>query len=173
MSHLKLLFLVLLVASWGCAQFPGMSSTSQQEATTPAPSSFLYDFKDVRVPEEMEIIPDKSSITPGDGSSSGVMLFKGRVEPASLYDFFFNTMPRDGWTLLTYQKYQRYLLVFSKDTRLCVITIQKTLVNSVSLEVWVSPRAATSFAPAYNTGSTPPLDSLPPEAPNAERTLTQ
>ncbi len=173
MRYLKLLLCAMLLSSWGCANLTGSSSSSEPSAP-PMQSSFFYDFNDIRVPEEMEIQTNKSSVTPVEGGKSGVMKFKGRVEPISLFDFFSNTMPKDGWTLLTYQKYQRYLLVFSKDTRVCVITIEEDPIYYTWLEVWVSPRVTSSYAPAYSTGAQP-LNSYPASgaSPGSERTLTQ
>jgi hypothetical protein len=172
MRYLKLIVCALLVATWGCANLTG--SSSQNTVAPPAQASFYYDFNDIRIPEEMEIQTKESSITPTEGGKFGVMKFKGRAEPISLFDFFFNTMPKDGWTMVTYQKYQRYSLVFTKDNRVCVITIEESPVWYTWLEVKVSPKVANSYSPAYSTG-TQPVDTYPAPgaAPNAERTLTQ
>lgn len=151
MRYLKIFLLLLLLSAWGCANITGSRSTEPQAAL---PTSFFYDFNDIRVPSEMEIQPGKSSIAPVDGGKSGVMKFKGRVEPVSLFDFFYNTMPKDGWTLLTYQKYQRYLLVFSKDNRVTVITIEEDPIYYTWLEIWVSPRVPEGSSPAYSGGAT-------------------
>ncbi|GAB1410868.1 hypothetical protein MASR1M90_20220 [Desulfovibrionales bacterium] len=140
-------------------------------------AGFYYDFNDIRVPEEMELQTDKSSITPVQGGKVGVMKFKGRVEPSSLFDFFANTMPKDGWNLLTYQKYQRFLLVFSKDNRFVVMTIEEDPIYYTWLEVWVSMRVPGTGSPSYSTGATP-MDSYPSGSGSGgsleyERTLSQ
>lgn len=153
MRYLKIAFLLLLLPVWGCANLTGSSSAEPQPEAMP--TSFFYDFNDIRVPSEMEIQPGKSSITPVEGGKSGVMKFKGRVEPISLFDFFYNTMPKDGWTLLTYQKYQRYLLVFSKDNRITVITIEEDPIYYTWLEIWVSPRVPASSSTGYSDGTQP------------------
>lgn len=158
MRYLKIVLLLLLLPAWGCANLTGSSSPEPQ--TAPMPSSFFYDFNDIRVPSEMEIQPKKSSIAPVEGGKSGVMKFKGRVEPISLFDFFYNNMPKDGWTLLTYQKYQRYLLVFSKDNRIAVITIEEDPIYYTWTEIWVSPRVP-SAAPVYS-GGTQHMDTYSP-----------
>jgi hypothetical protein len=141
MRYLKIFLLLLLLSAWGCANITGTRNTEPQAAV---PTSFYYDFNDIRVPSEMEIQPKKSAIAPVVDGKSGVMKFRGRVEPVSLFDFFYNTMPKDGWTLLTYQKYQRYLLVFSKDNRMTVITIEEGLYYTW-LEIWVSPCVPEGF----------------------------
>lgn len=173
------LLCAMLLLSQGCANMMPGSSSTDPAATSESQMSagFYYDFNDIRVPEEMELQTDKSSITPVEGGKAGVMKFKGRVEPISLFDFFSNTMPKDGWTMLTYQKYQRYLLVFSKDNRIVVMTIEEDPIYYTWLEVWVSMRVPGTASPAYSTGAMP-MDSYPAgpaggAALGSERTLTQ
>jgi hypothetical protein len=174
MRYLKCLVFALLLTSWGCAGMDFMGSSSEEPAPPQEQASFFYDFKDIRVPEEMEIQTDKSSITPSDGGKFGIIKFKGWAEPISLFDFFFNNMPKDGWTLVTYQKYQRYFLVFTKDNRVCMITIEDSPYWYTWLEIKVSPRVAETNSPAYSTGAQP-MDTYPSSgAPmGTERTLTQ
>ena len=182
MRHLlKLALVALILSSWGCANL--MPGSSSDPAPSPEPaiaSSFYYDFSDIRVPAEMELQKDKSSITPTNQGKIGVMKFKGRVEPISLFDFFSNTMPKDGWTMLTYQKYQRFLMVFTKDNRVTVVTIAEDPIYYTNLEVWVSYRVPGGSAPAYSTGAQP-VDTYPSSGSSSgsgssiesERTLSQ
>lgn len=158
---MKLALVALLLSSWGCANLmPGSSSDPAPPDEPAVQSSFYYDFRDIRVPAEMDLQKDKSSVTPTSQGKIGVMKFKGRVEPISLFDFFSNTMPKDGWTVLTYQKYQRYLLVFTKDTRVTVVTIAEDPIYYTNLEIWVSYRAPSDSTPAYSTGAQP-VDTYP------------
>jgi len=176
MRHLKFLVLALLLSSWGCANMDFMGSSSQETTAPQTQASFFYDFPDIRVPEEMEIQTDKSSITPTAGGKYGVMKFRGHAEPISLFDFFFNNMPKDGWTLVTYQKYQRYHLVFTKDNRVCMITIEEGPVWYTYLEIKVSPKISNSYstAPSYSTDPQP-AESYPSSGSGlgSERTLAQ
>ncbi len=176
MRHLKLLIIAVLLTSWGCATLTG-GSTTQDPGPAPTQNSFFYDFKDIRVPEEMELQTKKSNIVPSDTGKFGTMVFKGQAEPISLFDYFFNTMPKDGWTLVTYQKYQRYHLVFSKENRICMITIEESPIIYTWLEIKVSPKAPAASAPAYSTG-TQPVDTYPSYpagglSPEPERTLSE
>jgi hypothetical protein len=174
MRYLKLFLFVLLLSSWGCANLNMSGSGSEEQTPPPTQQSFFYDFPDIRVPEEMELQPDKSTITPTDSGKFGTIRFKGWAEPISLFDFFQNNMPKDGWTLVTFQKYQRYLLVFSKENRVCMITIEGQPYWYTWLEVKVSPKISNTYAPAYSTGAQP-VDSYPSSgAPlGGERTLSQ
>ena len=174
MRYLKCLVFALLLTSWGCAGMDFMGSSSEEPAPTQEQASFFYDFNDIRVPEEMELQTDKSSITPAEGGKYGVMRFKGWAEAISLFDYFFNTMPKDGWSLVTYQKYQRYFMVFSKENRVCMITIEDSPFWYTWLEIKVSPKVSGGAMPAYSTGSQP-MDAYPSSGTSlgGERTLTQ
>jgi hypothetical protein len=173
MRHLKLLLLALLLTTWGCATLTG----SEDPEMTQSQTSFFYDFSDIRIPEEMELQPGKSIITPSENGKFGTMMFRGRAEPISLFDFFFNTMPKDGWTLVTYQKYQRYHLVFTKENRVCMISIEESPFWYTWLEVKVTPKAPGTSAPTYPIGSQPEgtYQSFPSSGSSfdSERTLSQ
>jgi hypothetical protein len=105
------------------------------------------------------------------------MVFRGRAEPISLFDYFFNIMPKDGWSLVTYQKYQHYNLVFTKENRVCMITIEESPVWYTWIEVKVAPKAPASTTPVYSTGAQP-VDtysgfSSSGPSPEPERTLSE
>jgi hypothetical protein len=177
---LRSLCLCALLACSACStMWPGSRSEEPPSATET--QGFTYDFRDVRIPSDLEIQMDKSSVTPVGGEHYGVLKFKGRVEPISLFDYFANTMAKDGWVLLAYQKYQRFLMVFTKESRVAVISIEEDPIYYTWVEVWVSPRqngvgtAAPSYGPSYA-----PASPMSPAAPGAypkpvemERTLTQ
>lgn len=170
MRFLPVICALLLLSVTGCTTMFGSGTTEPEAPTAPVQESFYYDFSDIRVPAEMEIQPDKSVLTPTATGKAGLMKFKGRAEPMSLFDFFYNSMPKDGWTLLTFQKYQRYLLVFSKENRISVITIYEDPLYYTWADIWVSPKtSASAGAPSYSTG-VQPMDAAPL---SGEQTLTQ
>lgn len=176
MRFLPIIFALLLLPMTGCETMFGSSNAAPEAPSAPAPDSFYYDFKDIRVPAEMEIQPDKSVLTPTSAGKAGLIKFRGRAEPISLFDFFANNMPKDGWTLLTYQKYQRYLLVFSKENRISVITIYEDPLYYTWADVWVSPR--TSGSPvepssSYPSGADSYTQPGEPAPMSGEQTLTQ
>ncbi len=170
--------ILLALAMTGCTTlWPGNRSPEPPTATET--QGFVYDFRDIRIPHEMEIQMDKSSITPISGQNYGVLKFKGRVEPISLFDYFANSMPKDGWSLIAYQKYQRFLMVFTKEQRVAVLTIEEDPFYSTWLEVWVSPRqngigaAPTGFAPSPGFSAPASTPGGYPKPIEVERTLTQ
>lgn len=120
-------------------------------------SSHYYDFNDVLIPREMELQPKLSFVFEGPSVKAGVLVFKGRVDPVSLTNFFISNMIKDGWQLSSSFKYRRTILVFTKPDRDCIINIIDDRFTT-SMEVWVAPR---------EPGSTP-LATSP-----SERTLVQ
>ena len=128
-------FLVLAFFILSCA------STNKQKTESPASSErgerALYsDFDDILVPSDLKLDKKKSFVYGTTRSRVGVLIYEGRVDPASLSDFFQNNMQKDGWRLLGSFKYREYLLHFVKDDRACVITIEEksfTTLTSIRL----------------------------------------
>jgi len=149
-----LLCALMLLAS--CSTLPftsqGQHSEPQQaaeprEASLEGPqkqqSSQYYDFEDILIPQEMKLDPQQSIIFHTPGVKAGVLFFEGRVEPVSLFNFFANNMSKDNWTLRSFFKYGRYMMVFEKPDKDCVLAIKDRRFNTL-LQVWVTPRVAPS-----------------------------
>ncbi len=141
------LFLMLFVAS--CAQtFKSTPESKSPESGTQAkglpsqgsPDSY-YDFDDILIPKEMKLVPKLSLLFETPEIKAGVIFFEGRVDPVSLFNFFMTNMPKDNWQLRSYFKYGRYIMVFEKPDKDCIVSInEKTL--TTELEMWITPRTA-------------------------------
>jgi hypothetical protein len=130
-----------------CAQ----TFTSTPESKSPAsdikaqglpsqgtPDSY-YDFDDILIPKEMKLVPNLSLLFETPEIKAGVIYFEGRVDPVSLFNFFMTNLPKDNWQLRSYFKYGRYIMVFEKPDKDCIVTInEKTL--TTELEMWITPR---------------------------------
>ncbi|MBC7356513.1 MAG: hypothetical protein JG774_1414 [Desulfomicrobiaceae bacterium] len=135
----RVLFALVLASLVGCStMWPSMPTEEPPTATET--QAFVYDFRDIQIPQDMEIQMKESTVSSVAGENYGVLKFKGRVEPISLFDYFANSMPKNGWTLIAYQKYQRFQMIFTKENRVAVLTIEEDSLYSTWLEVWVSPR---------------------------------
>jgi hypothetical protein len=120
---------------------PISGMAQQQEEPAPAdkkPKAAYYDFDDILIPSEISLDKKNSFVYGTTSSKVGVLIFEGRVEPASLANFFQNNMQKDGWTLLNNFKYREYLLNFLKENRVCVITITEKSFTTV-IEIRVGP----------------------------------
>ncbi len=136
-----------IVLVLGCAL--GCSTLSRSQADTEGKDLLTtnatehnkapaYQFKDVKVPSELELQNDESFIMQTPQVKAGALVYTGWVDPVSLSSFYLRTMPEDGWSPMSYFTYGHYLMVFQKPERVCVIRIHKGRLTT-RLEIWVSP----------------------------------
>ena len=98
-----------------------------------------YDFEDIPIPKEMKLIVDKTFLVEYANLKGGIMHFEGRVEPLSLFNFFYTGLQRNGWNLVGYFKYGPYILLMDKPDKECVIRIEDGGWNT-RLEIWITPK---------------------------------
>jgi hypothetical protein len=142
-----------------CASFGGSSDRSRHEAGGSGQQmvddenpNYYYDFEDVIVPGDMKLEKDQSFVVETMQAKTGVLTFAGRVDSASLADFYKNNMGKDGWRLRSIMRSKRSVLVFEKGDKDCVILITDAPMDTV-LEIWVAPRAAAGAAGKVPSGS--------------------
>jgi hypothetical protein len=143
---LAVLLSSVFILAASCASLRSKSSgsgpaTDIQSPPAPEVSNTYYDFDDILVPKEMKILPDDSLIVESSQFKGGLLCFGGDVDPISLFNFFVSSMSTDGWKLRNYFKYGRYMLIFEKPNKDCVIRISKKRWNTW-LEIWVTPKPA-------------------------------
>jgi hypothetical protein len=127
----------------------GCTASKEDGVKTPEPdtpprsaeeaANIYFDFDDIPVPKEMEIDPDDSILFQSPNLKAGAVVFNGRVEAISLFDFFLNNMPKENWHLRSYFKYGRYIMVFEKPNKDCIIRIIDGSYKT-ELQIWVTPR---------------------------------
>jgi len=133
---------ILIFFGIGCLnQRPSPSAPAPKETTasSQAADQAYYDFDDIPVPQEMKLEPKKSILFESAGVKAGVLVFRGRVNALSLFNYYINSMPQADWKLRSYFKYGQYLLVFEKPNKDCVIHIKDNLLDT-ELQIWVTPR---------------------------------
>ena len=143
---IMMLVSLMLVITTGCSTLKNKDNSSPEgitAASSQQPSNLSYDFKDILVPSSMKLVHDDSIVIETGKMKTGLICFKGRVDPVSLFDFFVNSMTNNGWHLRSYFKYRRYMLIFEKPDRDCVIRITSGFLGS-KLELWVTPRQNSS-----------------------------
>ena len=97
-----------------------------------------YDFKDVPVPEELEIKKEKSVIFQTAEFTAGLLTFSTKLESDSLISFFTNMRPEDGWRFLSFFNSPIKMLFFVKENRFCIITITREA-RIEEVEILVTP----------------------------------
>ncbi len=145
-TRILLACLLLLVASCASKQPGGNGSPTDPTITPSGPANYYHDFDDILVPRDMELVPGSSFVLETPGVKAGMLVFKGRVDPVSLTTFFTNNMLKDGWHMSSSFRYQRTIMVFTKQDRDCIINIHDGRF-STEMEIWIAPKA-TSSAPA-------------------------
>ncbi len=114
-----------------------ISKAEEKQYTT------YYDFEDIPVPKEMKLITDKSFLVEYANLKGGIMHFEGRVEPLSLFNFFYVGLQKNGWNLVGYFKYGPYILLMDKPDKECVVRIEDHGWNT-KLEIWITPKGISS-----------------------------
>ena len=146
-QRLFILFTALMFLG-GCATLSQQKSSDDQASMqgeeslsreNTAQMSNYFDFEDILIPQEMELDAEKSIVFETPNLKAGALIFNGRVDPVSLFNFLMNSMPQDNWKPRSYFKYGRYLMVFEKADKVCVIRIQEERFKT-QLHVWVTPR---------------------------------
>ncbi|MBT8763467.1 hypothetical protein KFV02_05925 [Desulfohalobiaceae bacterium Ax17] len=144
---MKLKSLILIAATlllFGCATLTkGPEPSSPEPETTPPPApentNSYYDFDDIPIPNEMKLDPKKSILFETPDMKAGAVVFKGRVDAVSLFNFFLANMPKENWNMRSYFKYGRYIMVFEKPNKDCIIRIIDHPITT-ELQIWVAPR---------------------------------
>ena len=139
MSLLSFLIVTATVAvlglSQGCTLFTqGTDSKgefSDETSVRTPPLPMYYDFEDISVPPELMLVKKRSFIYETQETKSGILVFKGRFDVASLVSFFKENMSKDGWALINSYKYKDYILNFQKDGKSCLISLYDKLLNTV------------------------------------------
>ena len=124
-----------LLFSQGCAtltQDTGLKGEFNNEDSVKAPPlPVYYDFDDISVPPELKLDKKRSFIYESRKTKSGVLVFRGRIDVASLASFFKDNMPHDGWIFINSYKYKDYILNFQKDGKSCLISLHDKLLNTI------------------------------------------
>jgi len=130
---------LILMALSGCTGSKFRTSRFSKSTTASKKTSAQYfDFGDVLIPAEMKRDNKNSFVYRTPGFAAGVLSLKGRVELNSLVSFFENNMSKDNWITVSSFKSPRTILLFQKENRFCVISIDEKEF-STRVEIWVAP----------------------------------
>lgn len=122
--------------SGGGTSQPASSPPSQPAAA--ASRSLFYDFPDIPVPNELNVLSSESSVYESGPFKTGILTFRGRVDLNSLINFFQLAMKQQGWKAKGSFRYRRSVMVFEKPDKICVMNFYDKLYYSY-VEVYVVP----------------------------------
>ncbi len=134
----RLILILFLAIAFSCATekkkpTQGILEEKKEETKT------YYDFTDIPIPKDMKLITEKSFLVEYANLKGGVMHFEGRVDPLSLFNFFYIGMQKEGWNPVGYFKYGPYIILMEKPEKECVIRIEDGGWNT-KLEIWITPK---------------------------------
>ncbi len=101
------------------------------------PTDIVYNgFKDIPIPEPMLLDSRNSSVSTLKGITTGIEIYTGRLEIASLNDTMRENMRNHQWILVAFLDNSKYIQVYQKGNLLAIISLSKQTINT-GLEVVV------------------------------------
>jgi len=152
-GFLSVFFLLLLLA--GCAEFGGMGGGGSQEGySTPSQPYYPSDFREILIPDGLEMNREESMFVKTNSFNGGILTFDGRVDVISLSDFFEGSMPKNGWKLSGVVKAKNYLLIFTKPDKTCMVTISENKLNfKTVVNIYIAQDTESAAGGGAGTGS--------------------
>ncbi|MFA6497805.1 MAG: hypothetical protein WC256_04785 [Desulfurivibrionaceae bacterium] len=136
---------------------PFASSTSSSMDSPPYRAN---EFSDLLIPNELSWDREKSMVVRTDSFVGGVLQYSGRVDIASLSDFFTNNMGKNGWKLAGSAKYKNILLAFIKPNKSCTILLSEDkLLMRTEIAIYVAEDIAAGRASAGGAKQANPFGS--------------
>ncbi len=132
MKKAILLLCIVALIGVGCSTLKG-GRTSKAKGT-----AIYTDFEDVQIPKGLKLKKGKSLFYESGHYRVGYFYYTGRVDPASLNEYFKNSLTASGWVLLNNFKYRNYLLNFVKGDRSCTVLIEDGTF-STKVHLWIGP----------------------------------
>jgi len=149
-----ILVLTSLVALSGCAEMGLGSRSDQGTAASPSLENQPYranEFTDLVIPGELSWDREKSMLVRTESFAGGVLYYSGRVDIASLADFFTNNMGKNGWKLAGSAKYKNILLAFVKPNKTCTIVLyEDKLLMRTLVSIYVAEDTAAAGSGGLN-----------------------
>jgi predicted small secreted protein len=144
---IPILLVFLLLA--GCTTYGGRGGDSSQSGNVSSQPYYPPDFREVLIPDGLNMNRDNSMYIKTSSFNGGVLNFEGRIDVISLSDFFEGSMPKNGWRLSGVVKAKNYLLIFTKPDKTCMITISENKLNfNTIVNIYISQEATDGAAGA-------------------------
>jgi hypothetical protein len=149
---------LIFICALGCSQidkispFKNSSTNGTSTYTNGYEKSTSYDFPDIPIPRELNLEIKRSVVFESPVVKAGVLVYKGRVEPLSLFEYFVKKLPEYNWSLRSYFKYGKFIILFSKDDKDLVIRIIEKGYDT-EVFIWVVPRTNLADFKETNGGA--------------------
>ncbi len=159
MNKKGFLWAILVVFLTSCAAHSeGQKGKAPVSSAPPARPVLQYtDFPDLVLPNELEIIREKTLIVKTPTYVGGLIMARGRVTVESLVTFFERQLTARGWREMGSIRYKNTLLAFKRPNGSCFIYISSSSFGNLEVKIW----ASESLKPETSSGLETPASSYP------------
>ncbi len=143
MKRVTLIFsLILLILLSSCTYFQKTKIGGFQKEGKEGPglNQVFYNFPDIPIPKELELVSDKSFIYESPTIKAGVLLLRGNVDVESLQNYFKVNMSKNGWRFVNSFRFRDITMNYAKDDKICSIKISREGFTT-DVEISVGPQA--------------------------------
>ncbi|WP_027183808.1 hypothetical protein [Desulfovibrio inopinatus] len=150
------LAITLAASLCGCAMSnpSAVDTPTENTQTTESENNdggiYFADFTDIPIPKEMSVDHQKSLVIGTLSRQTGVLVLTGRVNAPSLYRFYYDTMPGQGFTLRGFFKHAKSLMIFEKQGKDVIILVDEGTISTTA-EIWVVLRSDTNDTPLQSS----------------------
>jgi len=140
-----LAFLVFLMSISGCAYFQKSTLREPEKGQKEGPglNQVFYNFPDIPIPKELELVSDKSFIYESPSIKAGVLLLRGNVDVDSLQNYFKVNMSKNGWRFVNSFRFKDITMNYAKEDKTCTIKISREGFTT-DVEISVGPQVGDS-----------------------------
>lgn len=143
----KIITALLVLAALGVAGCD--RSTRLTESTRPSQSGVVGEpsfgqFSDVPVPAGADMDLERSLVLGEQDSWIGRLVMDIGLNPSKAYDFYFEEMPRFGWTPVTTVRAETSVLTYARGGRVATIQIRGRTITGSTVSMTVSPKGQVS-----------------------------
>ncbi len=161
MRFLKTYCAIILAASLcGCTMANSAADENPAEGNPSAEGAvvngngnagiYYADFDDIPIPNEMSVDHNKSLVIGTLSRQTGVLVLTGRVNAQSLYRFYYDNMPKQGFMLRGFFKHAKSLVIFEKQGKDVIIYVDEGTIFT-TVEIWVVLRSDINEAPLQSS----------------------
>ncbi len=159
MEKKKLLWAILVFFLASCAAHSEGPKGQAPVSSAPSARPVLRhtDFPDLVLPNELEIVREKTLIVKTPTYVGGLITARGRVTVDSLVTFFERQLTARGWQQVGSIRYKNTLLAFRRPNGSCFIYISSSSFGNLEVKIW----ASESLHPERPLGFETPVSSSP------------
>ena len=142
-----IIFLFLIIMLGSCSLLK--QNTEDSSLTMPnAPQQMAnLTFEDLPVPSKMELDRENSFVYETSNYRTGILFYKGNMNPLDLANFYKSEMPKYNWTLVNSLEYRKGCqLIYEKPGWITVIKIESNWENSSKLTITIGPKSTEGLS---------------------------